>query len=146
MPESPLQAQHQVIEFARPREKLTSKTCYQHPPGPLAHGICLQGGKLTRIAVNTVRGEAARRRAGGEDEFAIRVEAEGVGYSLGRHLSDCRQAPVGCVYGEARDAVVAPIGNIQEFPRRGDLNLGAGVPSGVAVGEGRYSLKSRKCS
>ena len=45
----------------RPGQRLISKSCYQHPRGPLSHGICLQGSKLTRIAVNSVRGEAARR-------------------------------------------------------------------------------------
>ena len=61
-------------------------------------------------------------------------------------MPNSRQPPVGGVYGEARNAVVASVRNIQEFPRRGDLDLGAGVSSGVAVGQGCYRLKSRQGS
>jgi hypothetical protein len=64
-----------------PRQRLTTKTCYQHPHGPVAYGISLQGGELTRIAVDSIRSEPARLRAGGEEEFALRVEAEGAGDS-----------------------------------------------------------------
>ena len=80
---------------------LFSKTRYQHPHGPHAHRIGLQGTKPTRIAVDSVRCETARCRAGGEEEIPLRVQAEGDGYSLRRHLPEGRQPPGGRVYGEA---------------------------------------------
>jgi len=48
-----------AVRLSASGQRLTSKTCYQHTPGPLAHGICLQGREFTRIAVNSVRGETA---------------------------------------------------------------------------------------
>jgi len=48
-----------AVRLSASGQRLTSKTCYQHTPGPLAHGICLQGSECTRIAVNSVRGETA---------------------------------------------------------------------------------------
>ncbi len=122
--------------------RLVPKTCHQHVTGPLAHGISLQGGELTRIAVDLVGGETARLRAGSEEEFALRVQAKGAGYSFSRHLPNGRQPPVS-VNGEPRDAIVSTVRNIQELPRSGHLNLGAGVPSGVTVGQSGYSLKCR---
>src|SRR5882724_3597382 len=62
------------------RPTLASKTCHQHPHGPLAHGIRLQGRERTRLPIDPVRGQTVRRRAGGEEEMALRVEAEGTGY------------------------------------------------------------------
>ena len=113
---------------------LAYKIRHQHVTGPLAHGISLQGRELTRIAVDSVRGETARLRAGREEKFALGVQAEGTGYSFGRHPSDGRQLPGSGVHGEGRDAVVASVGSVQEFPRRRDLDLGAGVPFGVPSG------------
>lgn len=122
---------------------LVAKTGYQHPHGPLAHGVSLQGYQLSRLAVDAVGSETARGRAGGEDEMTLRVQTEGTGYRLGRHVRDGRQPPGGGVDGEARDTVVTPVGNLQEFPRRRDLNLGAGGPAGVTLGQGYYGLKNR---
>ena len=84
----------------------------------------------------------ARGRTSGEDEFALWVQAEGVGYSFGGHLADGRQSSVGGVYGEARNAVVAPVGNVQEFPRSGNLNLGAGVPYWIGFGSAAMLLQN----
>ena len=110
------------------RPLLASKTCYQHPHGPLAHVIRPQGSEFTRITIDPVRGQTVRGRAGGEEEMALRVEAEGAGDRFGRHVPDGRQPPGGAVDGEARDAVVAAVRRVQELPRGRDLNLGAGVP------------------
>src|SRR3989454_12198099 len=98
------------------RPTLASQTCHQHPHGPLAHVIRPQGSEFTRITIDPVRGQTVRRRAGGEEEMALRVEAEGAGYRFGRHVPDGRQPPGGDVYCEARDAVVASVWRVQECP------------------------------
>ena len=84
----------------------------------------------------------ARGRTSGENEFALGVQAEGVGDSFGGHLADGRQSSVGGVYGEARNAVVALVGNVQEFLRSGNLNLGAGVPYWIGFGSAAMLLQN----
>ena len=128
------------------RPSLASKTCHQHPHGPLAHGIRLQGRERTRITIDLVRGQTVRRRASGEEEMALRVEAEGAGDRFSRHVPNGRQPPGGAVDGEARDAVVAAVRSVQELPRGRDLNLGAGVPVGVPCWQGSDRLKRRQRS
>src|SRR5215510_14352922 len=78
--------------------------------------------------------------------MALRVEAKGAGDRFGRHLPESRQPPGGAVDGEARDAVVAAVRRVQEFPRWRDLNLGAGVPFRVPCGQGGDRLQSRQRS
>src|SRR5438128_5040701 len=126
------------------RPTLASQTCYQHPHGPLAHVIRPQGSERTRITTDPVRGQTVRRRASGEEEMTLRVEAEGAGDRFGSHVPEGRQPPGGAVDGEARDAVVAAVRSVQELPRGRDVNLRAGVPFSVAGGQRRYSLKSRQ--
>jgi len=108
-----------------PRQRLATQTCHQHPHGPLAYGIRLQGGERTRLAVDAIRSETARLRAGGEEESALGVQAEGAGYRFGRHVPYGRQTPGGGVYGEARDAVVASVGS---KPLTDLLRLRSGTP------------------
>src|SRR5262245_63695316 len=78
--------------------------------------------------------------------MALRVEAKGAGDRFGRHLPEGRQPPGGAVDGEARDAVVAAVRRVQEFPRWRDLNLGAGVPLRVPCWQGGDRLQSRQRS
>src|SRR5947199_4247313 len=120
-----------VIE-ARPRNpvrapRLVSKMRHQDPHGPLAHGIRLQGRESTGLAVDPVRCQSVRLRTGGEQEMALRVQAEGAGPRFGGDVSDGRQPTGGGVDGEARDAVVPSVGSVQEVPGGSNLNLGAGV-------------------
>jgi len=72
------------------RPRLASKTCHQHPHGSLTHGIRLQGRERTRLTIGWVRCQTVRLRASSEEEMALRVEAEGAGYRLGRHVPDGR--------------------------------------------------------
>src|SRR5947208_16210709 len=87
---------------------------HQYPHWPLAHGIRLQGSESTGIAVDPVRCQSVRLRTGGEKEMALRVQAEGAGPSFGCYVPDGRQPTGGGVYCEARDAVVASVGSVQE--------------------------------
>src|SRR5215471_8386655 len=91
---------------------LASQTCYQHPHGPLTHVIRPQERERTRLTIDPVRSQTVRRRAGGEEEMALRVEAEGAGDRFGRHVPEGRQPPGGAVDGEARDAVVAAVWSV----------------------------------
>jgi hypothetical protein len=122
---------------AYPQKPLVTKPCCQHRRWPLAHGIDRQGRQRARLTVDAVRSQPAGRRPGGEDEIARRVETEGTGDRFGRDVPDARQMPGDGVDGEPRDAVVAAVGHIQELPRSREVNLGAGVPGGVPVRQGR---------
>src|SRR2546428_9734835 len=114
---------------------------HQDPHGPLAHGIRLQGRESTGIAVDPVRGQSVRLRAGGEKEMTLRVQAEGAGPIFGCYVPDGRQPTGGGVDCEARDAVVASVGSVQEFPGGRNLNLGAGVAFLVTGGQGGDGLE-----
>src|SRR5207237_7725383 len=105
------------------------------------HGIRLQGRESTGIAVDPVRGQSVRLRTGGEQEMALRVQAEGAGPSFGCYVPDGRQPTGGGVYCEARDAVVPSVGRVQEFPGGSNLNLGAGVAFLVTGGQGGDGLE-----
>src|SRR5262249_4680242 len=109
--------------------------------GPLAHGIRLQGCESTSIAVDPVRCQAVRLRTGGEQEMALRVQAEGAGPRFSGDVPDGRQPTGGGVDGEARDAVVAAVGRVQEFPGGRHLNLGAGVAFLITGGQGGDGLE-----
>jgi hypothetical protein len=52
-------------------------------------------------------------------------------------LPDRSQTPGGVVDGETRDAVVSAVAHIDELSGRRRMNLGAGVPRGEPVGQGR---------
>src|SRR5262244_4106719 len=114
---------------------------YQDPHGSLAYGIGLQGRERPGLAVDPVRGQAVRLRTGGEQELALRVQAEGAGPGFGGDVPDGRQPTGGGVYGEARDAVVAAVGRVQECPGGRHLNLGAGVAFLITGGQGGDSLE-----
>ena len=103
--------------MCRPSPRLASKRRHQDPHGPLAHGIRLHGRERTGLAVDPVRGQAVRLRPGGEQEMALRVQAEGAGPGFGGDVPEGRQPTGGGVDGEARDAVVASVGRVQELPR-----------------------------
>src|SRR5499433_3033885 len=103
-----------VVVMCRPSPRLASQMRHQDPHGPLTHGIRLQGRERTGLAVDPVRGQAVRLRTGGEQEMALRVQAEGAGPGFGGDVSDGRQ-PTGGIDGEARDAVVAAVGCVQEL-------------------------------
>ena len=80
--------------------------------GALAHAIGRQRGQHTRFAIDAVRRQAARRRAGGEQEIPGRVETEGARNRFGRYVSDRRQMTGGGVHGEPGDAVMAAIADV----------------------------------
>ena len=52
--------------------------------------------------------------------------------------------PGGGVYSEPRNAVMPTVGHVEEFPRSREVYLGAGVPRGVPVGQGRDRLYRRQ--
>src|SRR6202008_961583 len=119
---------------------LIPETGYEHRGGSLAHGISGQGSQRPGLTVDAVRSQASGGRADGEDQLALRVQTEGAGDRFGGHLPDRSQTPGGVVYGETRDAVVSAVADIEELSRRREMNLGAGVPRGKPVGQGRDRL------
>ena len=92
--------------------------------------------------MDTIRRQPTRRRTGGKDELARRVQTKGTRDRFGRHVPQGRQLPGGGVDGEPRQAVVAAVAHIQELPRRRKVNLGAGVPGGEPLGQGGERLDS----
>jgi len=50
----------------------------------------------------------------------------------------------GGVHGESGDAVMAAIADVKEFPRGRQVDLGAGIPCGVPVGQGAGRLHARE--
>ena len=74
--------------------------------------------------------------------WPVRVQTKGAGDCFGRHVPQGRQPSGGGVDGEPRQAVVAAVAHIQELPRRREVNLGARVPGGVSVGQGRERVES----
>src|SRR6516164_10708885 len=71
--------------------------------------------------------------------MARRVQAKGAGDRLGRGMPGRRQSS-GSVDGEPGDAVVAAVADIEVSPRRCQMDLRAGVPSGEPARQARDRL------
>src|SRR5215468_11713648 len=111
-----------------------AETGGQHPHRALPDVVGLEGRELARLPMNPVGCQAACRGPGSVDELSFRVQAEGAGHRLRRDPADGRQPPIGR-YRKASNAVVPPIGHVEKLSQWGELNLRAGVPPRVPLGE-----------
>src|SRR5262249_18670763 len=98
------------------RYALSAQLGNRHPRRPVAQGIRREWGQRSGRRVDPEGGHAARCLAGGEEKLVLRVQAEGVGDRLGGHPARGGQLSRGGIDRKARDAVVAPVGSIQEPP------------------------------
>ena len=105
----------------------------QDPHGAVTHVVHLSGFQVAVVGVDPVARQAARFQSSGVKERPGRVEAECPGNWLGGRLSQRSQAPIRGIQGETGDAVVPPVGRVEELPRRRDLDLGAGIVPGVSI-------------
>src|SRR5207237_8862375 len=101
-------------------------------------------GPHAAVPLSAAGRRGAGRRAGAEQEPPGRVETESAGNRFGRYVSDRRQMTGGGVDGEPGDAVMAAIADVEEFPRGCQVDLGAGIPCGVPVGQGTDGLHDRE--
>ena len=113
----------------------------QYPHWRFPQLVDLQRLKVPGAWVDAVGGEAARLQTSYVQEVTLGVEAESPGHGFGGRMADGRQTTVRGVKGETGDAVVSPVGRIQEFPRRCNLNLRARVLAAETFGQSGNGLE-----
>src|SRR5437588_12686334 len=116
---------------------LASELSDKHSRGPLTDHLGRQRGQRPSLAVDAVRGEPTRCRAGGEHEIPRGIEREGAGDRLSWYVTGAGQLTAGGIDREPGDAVVPSIADIEKPARRRQVDLRAGVAGGKPGGKRR---------